>query len=70
MDVSMRRGERRELSCNLDTSFMTMDSSGVLMPKTPEGAQIVATTYLMSNYPLKVIQEQICIGPYSLGYKW
>ena len=38
-----------ELSKSLDSSFMTVDSAGDLMAKTPQGALIAATTYLLSN---------------------
>ena len=43
--------ERRDLTKNLETSFMTTDEQGNIVPKTPQGALIEATTYLMSNVP-------------------
>ena len=43
--------ERREATRDLGNSFMTIDSAGNIMPKTPEGALVAATTYLMANPP-------------------
>ena len=44
-------GDKVELSRSLDSSFMTVNTSGNLMAKTPQGALIAATTYLFSNQP-------------------
>ena len=43
--------ERQEATRDLGNSFMTIDSAGNIMPKTPEGALVAATTYLMANPP-------------------
>ena len=44
----MPKRERCEVTRSLSNSFMTIDSTGNMMPKTPEGALVAATTYLMA----------------------
>ena len=39
--------ERRNLTRNLATSFLTTDEQGFVVPKTPQGALLAATTYLL-----------------------
>jgi hypothetical protein len=39
----------REITSKLSKSFMTMDSAGILRPKTVEGATTHITAYLINN---------------------
>jgi hypothetical protein len=41
--------ERRNLSRNLDSSFLSVDAQGNIMPKTPEAALTAAQTYLYTT---------------------
>jgi hypothetical protein len=41
--------DRRNLSRNLDSSFLWVDEQGNIMPKTPEAALVVAQTYLYTT---------------------
>ena len=61
----MPEGDRLELSKSLDSSFMTIDSAGNMMAKTPQGALIAATTYLLSNPPPQVTPARLSTGPPS-----
>ena len=45
----MPGASRREATRNLDSSFMTVDPTGSVLPKTPQAAIIAATTYLLST---------------------
>jgi hypothetical protein len=47
----MPEKDRRELSTRLDSSFVTVDTTYNRMAKTPEGALIAGTTYLLANQP-------------------
>jgi hypothetical protein len=47
----MPEASRQEISKSLDSSFMTVDMAGNVMPKTPQGAVLAATTYLQSIQP-------------------
>ena len=47
----MPRASRREMTRNLDSSFMTVDPTGGVVHITPQAAVIVATTYLLSTQP-------------------
>jgi hypothetical protein len=38
--------ERRSLSKNLDSSFLSVDEQGNIIPKTPEATLVAAQTYL------------------------
>ena len=44
------RGEH--LVQNLDLSFMSIDSRGRIMPKTPEAAYMAANMYMMATRPV------------------
>jgi hypothetical protein len=43
--------ERRSLSKNLDSSFLSVDEQGNIIPKTPEAALVAAQTYLYTTRP-------------------
>jgi hypothetical protein len=43
--------ERRSLSKNLDSSFLSVDELGNIIPKTPEAALVAAQTYLYTTRP-------------------
>jgi hypothetical protein len=43
--------ERRRLSKNLDSSFLSADEQGNIIPKTPEAALVAAQTYLYTTRP-------------------
>jgi hypothetical protein len=41
--------DTREITSNLSNSFLTMDSTGILRPKTVEGATAHIAAYLINN---------------------
>jgi hypothetical protein len=43
---NLEYSERRSLSKNLDSSFLSVDKQGNIIPKTPEAALVAAQTYL------------------------
>jgi hypothetical protein len=43
--------ERQSLSKNLDSSFLSVDEQGNIIPKTPEAALVVAQAYLHTTWP-------------------
>jgi hypothetical protein len=43
--------ERRSLSKNLDSSFLSVDEQGNIIPKTPEAALVAAQTYQYTTRP-------------------
>jgi hypothetical protein len=43
--------DRRNLSQNLDSSFLSVNEQGNIIPKTPEAALIVAQAYLFTTQP-------------------
>jgi hypothetical protein len=43
--------DAREITSNLSTSFMTMDSAGILRPKIVEGSTAPIAAYLINNQP-------------------
>jgi hypothetical protein len=43
--------ERQSLSENLDSSFLSVDEQGNIIPKTPEAALVAAQTYLYTTWP-------------------
>lgn len=47
----MDKDERPEATRSLDFSFMSVDSQGNMMPRTPQVAIIAVTAYLLSNQP-------------------
>jgi hypothetical protein len=48
---NLAHSDRRNLSRNLDSSFLSVDEQGNIMPKTPEVALMVAQTYLYTTQP-------------------
>jgi hypothetical protein len=48
---NLKHSDRRNLSRNLDSSFLLVDEQGNIMPKTPEAALMVAQTYLYTTQP-------------------
>jgi hypothetical protein len=48
---NLKHSERRSLSKNLDSSFLSVDEQGNIIPKTPEAALVVAQTYLYMTRP-------------------
>jgi hypothetical protein len=48
---NLEHSDRRNLSRNLDTSFLSVDEQGNIMPKTPEAALMAAQTYLYTTQP-------------------
>jgi hypothetical protein len=43
---NLEYSERQSLSKNLDSSFLSVDKQGNIIPKTPEAALVVAQAYL------------------------
>jgi hypothetical protein len=48
---NLKYSERRSLSKNLDSSFLSVDEQGNIIPKTPEAALVAAQTYLYTTRP-------------------
>jgi hypothetical protein len=48
---NLEHSDRRNLSRNLDSSFLSVDEQGNIMPKTPEAALVVPQTYLYTTQP-------------------
>jgi hypothetical protein len=48
---NLEHSERRNLSKNLDSSFLSVDEQGNNIPKTPEAALVVAQMYLYTTRP-------------------
>jgi hypothetical protein len=48
---NLKNSERRSLSKDLDSSFLSIDEQGNIIPKTPEAALVVAQTYLYTTRP-------------------
>jgi hypothetical protein len=48
---NLKHNDRRNLVRNLDSSFLSVDERGNIMPKTPEAALIVAQAYLLTTQP-------------------
>jgi hypothetical protein len=41
----------QNISRNLDSSFLSIDEQGNIIPKTPEAALVAAQTYLYTTWP-------------------
>jgi hypothetical protein len=50
-DENLEYSERQSLSKNLDSSFLSVDEQGNIIPKTPEPALVAAQTYLYTTRP-------------------
>jgi hypothetical protein len=48
---NLEHSDRRDLSRNLDSSFLLVDKRGNIMPKTPKAALIAAQAYLYTTQP-------------------
>jgi hypothetical protein len=48
---TLEYSERQSLSKNLDSSFLSVDEQGNIIPKTPEAALVAAQTYLYTTWP-------------------
>jgi hypothetical protein len=48
---NLEDSDRRKLSRNLDSSFLSVDEQGNIMPKTPAAALVAAQTYLYTTQP-------------------
>jgi hypothetical protein len=48
---NLDHSDRRNLSRNLDSSFLSVDEQGNIIPKTPEAALVTAQTYLYTTRP-------------------
>jgi hypothetical protein len=48
---NLEQSERQSLSKNLDSSFLSVDEQGNIIPKTPEAALVAAQTYLYMTRP-------------------
>jgi hypothetical protein len=48
---NLENSERQSLSKNLDSSFLSVDKQGNIIPKTPETALVAAQTYLYTTRP-------------------
>jgi hypothetical protein len=48
---NLEHSDRQNLSRNLDSSFLSVDEQGNIMPKAPEAALVAAQTYLYTTQP-------------------
>jgi hypothetical protein len=48
---NLEHSDRRNLSRNLDSSFLSVNEQGNIIPKTPEAALVAAQTYLYTTRP-------------------
>jgi hypothetical protein len=48
---NLEHSDRRNLSRNIDSSFLLIDEQGNIMPKPPEAALVVAQTYMYTTQP-------------------
>jgi hypothetical protein len=48
---NLKYADRRNLSRNLDSSFLSVDERGNIRPKTPEAALVAAQAYLFTMQP-------------------
>jgi hypothetical protein len=48
---NLEYSERQSLSKNLDSSFLSVDEQGNIIPKTPEAALVAAQAYLHATQP-------------------
>jgi hypothetical protein len=48
---NLEYSERQSLSKNLDSSFLSVDEQGNIIPKTPEAALVAAQAYLHTTRP-------------------
>jgi hypothetical protein len=48
---NIEHSDRRNLSRNLDSSFLSVDEQGNIMPKTPEAVLVAAQAYMYTTKP-------------------
>jgi hypothetical protein len=48
---NLEYSERQSISKNLDSSFLSVDEQGNIVPKTPEAALVAAQAYLLTTRP-------------------
>jgi hypothetical protein len=48
---NLEHSDRRNISRNLDSYFLSVDEQGYIIPKTPEAALVAAQTYLYTTRP-------------------
>jgi hypothetical protein len=48
---NLEHGDKRNLERNLESSFLSFDEQGNIVPKTPEAALVAAHAYLFTTYP-------------------
>jgi hypothetical protein len=48
---NLKHSERQSLSKNLNSSFLSVDEQGNILPKTPEAALVAAQTYMYTTRP-------------------
>jgi hypothetical protein len=48
---NLEYSERQSISKNLDSSFLSVDKQGNIVPKTPEAALVAAQAYLLTTRP-------------------
>jgi hypothetical protein len=48
---NLEYSDRQSISKNLDSSFLSVDEQGNILPKTPEAALVVAQAYLLTTRP-------------------
>jgi hypothetical protein len=48
---NLDHSDRRNVSRNLDSSFLSVNEQGNIIPKTPEATLVVAQTYLYTMQP-------------------
>jgi hypothetical protein len=48
---NLGHADKRSLSRNLDSSFLSVDERGNIIPKTPEAALVAAQAYLFTTHP-------------------
>jgi hypothetical protein len=48
---NLEYSERQSISKNLDSSFLSVDEQGNIIPKTPEAALVAAQAYLLTTRP-------------------
>jgi hypothetical protein len=57
---NLKHSDRRNLSRNLDSSFLSVNEQGNIIPKTPKAALVAAQTYLYTTRPsLEVPREHM-----------
>jgi hypothetical protein len=64
---NLEHSDRRNLSRNLDSSFLLVDEQGNIMPKTPKVALVAAQTYMYTTQPNPGDPRETCIEQHCRG---